>query len=133
MNALVHSQRRSLAVILFFLCLHATSWGQVKANFTATPLSGCSPLVVYFFDSSTGGPVQWRWDLGNGVTSFLRNPSATYFNPGTYTVKLVVNSVAGKDSIVKTKYITVYDSPKVDFSLDKTTGCFPHPIQGWVR
>lgn len=124
MNALVIYHRRSFA-ILFFLCLQAIAWGQPKANYTASPVSGCSPLVVYFSDSSTGNPTSWKWDLGNGVSSFLRNPSATYFNPGTYSVKLVVSNAAGSDSIVKTRLITVYSNPVATFAFDKETGCFP--------
>lgn len=125
MNALVKSHRRSVAVLLFLLCLKASSWAQPKAAFSATQVSGCSPLAVYFSDSSTGAPTQWRWELGNGVISTLRNPSATYFNPGTYTVKLVVSNGQGKDSIVKSNYITVYENPKPDFAQDKAGGCFP--------
>lgn len=125
MNALVQHHRRSFAALLFFICLHATAWGQLKANFTATPLTGCSPLLVYFTDQSSGNPAQWKWDLGNGVVSFLKNPSATYFNPGTYTVKLVVSNAAGKDSVVKSQFITVYNNPSVAFRFDKATGCFP--------
>jgi gliding motility-associated-like protein len=125
MNALVKHHRRSFAALLFFLCLHATSWGQLKANFTATSTAGCSPLLVYFSDSSTGNPSGWKWDLGNGVTSLLRNPSATYFNPGTYNVKLIVSNAAGSDSIVKSQYVTVYANPNVVFDFDKASGCFP--------
>ncbi|HEV7333678.1 MAG TPA: PKD domain-containing protein [Flavisolibacter sp.] len=128
MNALVRNHRRSLLLILF-CCLHAAAWAQIKADFTATPRSGCSPLVVYFSDSSTGNPTKWKWDLGNGVTSILRNPSATYFNPGTYTVKLIASNAAGADSVVKTEYVTVYASPKVSFTQDKSGGCFPLPVQ----
>ena len=125
MNALVPHHRRSFAVLLFFLCLQATAWGQPKAAFTASSASGCSPLLVYFSDSSSGNPTQWKWDLGNGVTSFLRNPSATYFNPGTYTIKLVVSNASGTDSVVKSQLVTVYGNPNVSFDFDKTAGCFP--------
>lgn len=128
MNALVYNHRRSLLLILF-CSLHAVAWSQVKADFTATTRSGCSPLVVYFSDSSSGAPTKWQWDLGNGVTSILQNPSATYFNPGTYTVKLIASNAAGADSVVKTQYITVYESPKVLFTADKTGGCYPLPVQ----
>ena len=38
-------------------------------NFTATPLTGCAPLVVNFTDQSTGNPTNWDWDLGNGQLS----------------------------------------------------------------
>ncbi|HEY1022585.1 MAG TPA: PKD domain-containing protein, partial [Flavisolibacter sp.] len=128
MNALVSNHRRSLLLILF-CCLHAVAWSQIKANFTATTRSGCSPLVVYFSDSSAGTPNKWKWDLGNGVTSILQNPSATYFNPGTYTVKLIASNATAADSVVKTQYITVYESPKVSFNANKTGGCFPLPVK----
>ncbi|HYH55976.1 MAG TPA: PKD domain-containing protein, partial [Anseongella sp.] len=128
MNALVLRHRRSL-ILTLFLIGHLVVFGQPGAAFTATPVSGCSPLIVSFTDQSTGSPTQWRWDLGNGVISTLRNPSATYFNPGTYTVKLTVRNASGADSVVRQQYITVYDQPTVSFRASDTTGCFPMPIQ----
>src|SRR5688572_10443007 len=125
MTVVVRNRCRLLA-ILFFLCYHAVALGQLSANFGVAPSSsGCSPLVVNFTDASTGNPTSWKWDLGNGVTSLLKNPSATYFNPGTYTVKLVVRNASGADSVVKTNYITVFPNPVAGFRADKTTGCFP--------
>ncbi|MEO8768604.1 MAG: PKD domain-containing protein [Ferruginibacter sp.] len=95
------------------------------ANFIASPTSGCAPLVVNFTDLSTGNPSTWKWTLGNSTTSFLQNPSVTYFTPGTYTVKLVIQNAAGKDSITKISYIIIYGKPTVDFSASSQTGCFP--------
>ena len=41
---------------LSLLVFNFQSFSQaLVANFTATPLSGCSPLVVTFTDQSTGG------------------------------------------------------------------------------
>ena len=102
---------------------------QLHADFSATPTSGCSPLVVNFSDSSTGNPTQWRWDLGNGTISFLQNPSATYFTPGQYTVKLVIQKAGGIDSVVKTNYITIYPQPSIEFTASPRSGCFPLPVQ----
>lgn len=82
-------------------------------------------MVVRFKDESTGNPTSWKWDLGNGTISYFQNPAATYFNPGTYTVKLVVSNGATSDSIVKLQYITVFASPVVNFTASDTTGCFP--------
>src|SRR5690606_4960486 len=124
MNALVKSQRRSFAVILF-LCMNLFAGAQITANFTATPQSGCSPLIVQFTDISSGNPTQWKWDLGNGAVSTLQNPSATYFNPGTYTVKLVAKNGNQADSVVKTQFITVYANPVAKFGASDTVGCFP--------
>lgn len=117
-----------LALVLSLVISFATK-AQVTADFTATPLSGCAPLVVSFTDKSTGTPNYWKWDLGNGTISFLQNPSVTYFNPGQYNVKLVVRNAANNaDSIVKIQYITVYATPTVAFTATPTTGCFPLPV-----
>lgn len=102
---------------------------QLSAGFTATPLSGCAPLVVRFSDQSTGNPTQWRWELGNGTISFLQNPSVTYFNPGQYNIKLVVQNASGRDSIIKSQYIKIYAEPTIDFSAASTTGCYPLKVQ----
>lgn len=119
-----------------FLFLAATiicsfsSKSQLVANFTATPTSGCSPQIVNFTDLSTGNPNQWRWDLGNGTISFIQNPSATYFTPGQYTVKLIIQNAAGTvDSLTKTQYITIYAIPVVNFSATPNSGCIPLIVQ----
>ncbi|RYZ19490.1 MAG: PKD domain-containing protein, partial [Sphingobacteriales bacterium] len=82
-----------------------------------------------FIDQSTGNPTQWKWDLGNGAISSLKNPSATYFNPGTYTIRLVVKNAAGADSLVKTNFITVHANPTVAFGASDTSGCMPMGVQ----
>ncbi len=106
------------------------AWGQLpSANFTASPLGGCSPLVVNFQDQSTGKPTAWLWDFGNGNTSTLQNPIATYFNPGSYTVKLTVTNASGKNTLTRSQYITVYAPPTVNFGAQQTSGCFPLRVQ----
>jgi gliding motility-associated-like protein len=99
------------------------------ANFTATPLAGCSPLIVTFQDLSGGNPTGWLWDFGNGNTSTLQNPSATYFISGTYTVSLTVTNLNGTNTLTRAQYITVYEVPTVNFSADKQSGCFPVHVQ----
>jgi PKD repeat protein len=53
------------------------------ADFTMSPAAGCAPLVVNFTDNSTGTVSSYNWNLGNSITSPLRNPSTTYAAPGT--------------------------------------------------
>lgn len=114
------------AFILFALSTASiAAKAQVAAQFSATPSSGCSPLIVRFTDESQGNPDQWRWDLGNGTISFLQNPSATYFSPGKYTVKLVARNASSEDSVIKTEYIEVFANPRVDFASSSTSGCYP--------
>lgn len=121
-------------IVLLTLCATSvlgagSTYAQLSANFTASPTSGCTPVVVRFSDASTGNPTSWQWDLGNGTISFLQHPAATYFNPGVYTVKLVVSNGTAKDSIVKTQFIVVNAQPVVNLSASATTGCFPLQVQ----
>ena len=111
----------AVGLIFFTFLLNA----QPVANFSATPQSGCAPLVVNFTDLSSGTPSSWRWDLGNGTISFLQNPSVTYFTPGQYSIKLVVQNAQGRDSITRNQYITVNAQPQVNFSASVLTGCYP--------
>ena len=116
----------------FFLCLlflNTEASAQLSANLSSDVTSGCAPLVVNFKDLSAGNPTSWRWDLGNGNTSTQQNPNTIYFNPGIYTVSLIVKTATGSDSIGKVEYITVYNTPTVDFSSSVTTGCFPLNVQ----
>lgn len=118
----------SITCGLVFLCFPV--FAQLKAGFTATPVSGCAPLVVNFTDQSTGAPTTWKWDLGNGVTSVQQNPSTTYFTSGLYTVKLVIVNASGKDSLTKINYINILSPPLVSFStVSPVTGCFPLRVQ----
>ena len=91
----------------------------------ASTAGGCAPVYVNFIDISSGNPTSWKWDLGNGTVSFLQNPSTTYFNPGKYTIKLVVKNGTNADSTVKVNYITINALPKPVFKASDTTGCFP--------
>lgn len=99
------------------------------ANFTAVTVSGCSPLVVTFQDMSTGSPTSWYWDFGNGNTSTLKNPTASYFTTGTYTVTLTATNVSGSNTLIRSGYITVYEPPVVNFIANVTAGCFPLRVQ----
>ncbi len=118
-----------LPCILFFLFLHSSTNAQLRADFSASVTEGCSPLVVRFTDLSAGNPTSWRWDLGNGTISTLQNPTATYFNPGTYSVKLVVRNGANADSVIRQQLITIFPKPVASFTGTGTAGCFPHTVQ----
>jgi gliding motility-associated-like protein len=103
--------------------------GQPVADFSATPVSGCAPLLVKFTDLSTDNPTSWKWDLGNGTTSILQNPSVTYFASGRYNITLISTNASGSDTIVKNQYITVQFNPIVKFSGNTLTGCLPLSVK----
>lgn len=115
----------ALIILLLFVGSY-TKAQQISADFSATPISGCAPLLVNFTDLSAGNPVYWKWDLGNGTISYLQNPSVTYFNPGQYTIKLVVQNAAGDSSVItKQQYISIFAQPAVAFGGTPLTGCAP--------
>ncbi|MEP6728977.1 MAG: PKD domain-containing protein, partial [Bacteroidota bacterium] len=125
MKAVWYLVFRTLHILLFCLVIQQTLIAQLHTDFTATPAGGCAPVFVHFTDISTGGPTNWKWDLGNGTISFLQNPSTTYFNPGKYTIKLVIKKGALADSTVKISYIIINALPKAVFKAQDTTGCYP--------
>jgi gliding motility-associated-like protein len=66
--------------------------GGVNAVINATPVSGAIPLNVFFGNGSTTGPgITYAWDLGDGNTSNIFEPSNTYSGVGSYTVTLIVS------------------------------------------
>jgi PKD repeat protein len=78
------------------------------ADFSGTPTSGGTPLVVSFTDLSTENPTSWSWTFGDGVgTSTAQNPSYTYETAGTYSVSLTATNAYGSDSETKVDYINV--------------------------
>lgn len=65
--------------------------GQLAAGFTFE----VNGLNVVFSDTSTGDPVSWQWDFGDGTTSSARNPTHSYLATGSYSVRLVVTGSSG--------------------------------------
>lgn len=103
------------------------------ADFAAQPSPlGCVPTTISFADlstSTTGVITSWFWDLGNGTTSSLQNPSATYANTGQYTVILYIeNSLGCKDTMVKTNYVKIGTPPTVNFTANTFDVCASTPI-----
>lgn len=68
------------------------------AGFTATPTSGTSPLVVKFKDMSTGSPVAWYWDLGDGSAAHVQNPPDHTYSEGSWIVRLTITNSDGNQS-----------------------------------
>lgn len=75
-------------------------------------------MTVLFTDISTGEPVSWIWDFGDGGASTERSPSHTYSKPGSYTVRLTVQNIYGQ-SATASKFVnpSLGDAPKADFQF----------------
>jgi len=129
LKPLYHNIPGRFFIFWFFIFGAIAARTQPVANFTASQQVGCSPIIVNFQDQSAGNPTSWLWNFGNGNTSTLQNPTASYFTPGTYTVTLTVSNAGGTNTIFRTDYITVYEPPSVNFSANITSGCFPLRVQ----
>ena len=112
--------RLFILILIFFKSNDFFS--QVNASFNADIIVGCSPLVVSFTNTSTNS-ISFSWDFNNGSTSILNNPSATFINPGFYTIKLVAYGASGSDSIILIDYIHVLDKPSASFSYNILSNC----------
>jgi gliding motility-associated-like protein len=97
------------------------------ANFVRNPISGCSPLLVNFVNTSTLN-VGNNWDFNDGNLSTLTNPAHTFTANNTssntvYNVQLLVISANGcRDSVQRT--VTLLPLPLANFSVD-TPACSP--------
>jgi PKD repeat protein len=67
----------------------------LNASFIATPAAGPAPLVVQFTDLSSGFPVAWFWEFGDGANDTVQNPVHEYQGEGTYQVNLTVENETG--------------------------------------
>jgi PKD repeat protein len=90
------------------------------ANFDSIP-SGCEPLNIAINNTSlnTEAPgTTYRWDFGDGSISTAKNPTYTYFDPGTYRVELTVTGPGGVST--KSQVVNAYPSPKAYFEVSPT-------------
>jgi PKD repeat protein len=80
-----------------------------SAEFQANPLSGQIPLQVQFVDQSTLSQTvnYWEWDFDNdgNIDSYDQNPTWTYNDSGTFSVRLKVSDGHSEDSETKLDYI----------------------------
>ena len=116
---------KRLLLILFLILNFSYSGFSQIADFKADTTKGCVPFQVAFSDLSTGNPVAWDWDMGDGSSHiYIKNPTFVYNTPGIYSVKLIVTySDATTQTKTITNYITASSGPYVNFSSDIAAIC----------
>ncbi|MDO9374052.1 MAG: PKD domain-containing protein [Ferruginibacter sp.] len=113
--------------ILPLLCLSLFASSQ-SVDFTFQASNGifCNPATIQFTQKTTGNPVGYIWNLGNGLKSYVANPSTSYNSAGTYIVKLTAIYAEGSLDISKT--ITIAPAVTVNLTVDRDYICQPGAI-----
>ncbi len=94
------------------------------------PAQGCAPLTANLTALVNGltPVISYEWQLGDGTTSTLQNPTHTYAT-GTYDVKLVVNSAIGCSDTVKViDAVKARLKPIANFSASPLNTCAIFPV-----
>jgi len=113
---------KKLLLIIQIALIAGTALSQTQVDFYADSTVVCYGFPVHFVDSTHADTiVTWFWDFGDGDTSRLQNPVHNYDTAGVFTVMLVVSDTTPvSDTLIRTDYITVLDTPVANFIVDST-------------
>jgi len=85
-----------------------------RPDFTWSPDPATVGEPVQFVDTSSGGPLQWLWNFGDGASSSEPSPTHIYATSGTFGVTLTAANASGSRSI--TKQVAVGEPPTAHFT-----------------
>jgi gliding motility-associated-like protein len=86
------------------------------AEFEASDTFTCANEVLRFTDRSLYNPTRWKWEIRPSNVTFVKGDSldqeveVLFHQPGSYSIKLIVDNCAGIDSIEYSGYIQVGDT-----------------------
>jgi len=119
----------TLALSIYLLSVQ----GNPVASFTGNRTVGCIPLSVQFTNTSTGAS-SYFWNLGNGNTSTLPNPSNLYTLQGNYTITLIAyDGIGGSDTATYTNYLNVNGKPTADFYCPTLASCLDNNSYSFIN
>ncbi len=105
--------------------LTAEVTARLIANFGVSSATATVGEVLRFTDFSTGSPVSWTWDFGDGSGAQEPNVEKAWDEEGIYLVSLTVTNSVGDESIQTTEITivpeTVLIPPQADFAFDRNT------------
>ncbi len=94
----------------------------------AGPQSGCSPVKVFFSNTSQNAD-SYTWYFGDGSSSVLSTPVHDYVQPGSYNVTLIAGNAAGcSDTIKQNALIQVYPNPTAVLAVSDYTVSEYEPV-----
>jgi PKD repeat protein len=99
-----------------------------SAQATASVTNGIAPLNVVFSSNGSSDPegktITYSWTFGDGTTSSAANPSHSYPNPGSYTVRLSVSdgNSSTSSSPIGIKVLAAGSGLVAAYSFDEQSG-----------
>ncbi len=79
--------------------------------------AACAKKVTSFFDTTSGNPIKWYWDFGDGGLDSVKNPQHIFALGGNYTIMLAVENSSGcTDTLYRT--IVISTVPQTFFVAD---------------
>ncbi len=102
-----------------FMMMFLSEGASVVADFRPDPPIQGQNRYVVFESRSSGKPVGYTWDFGDGTISHEPRPVHAYSTPGEYTVSLTVSGPLGTDSRTRTDVVRVLDVALAKFSTTK--------------
>lgn len=102
------------------------------AQFLVTGDKSCAGNEIDFNDETyfdytydQVGVVKWKWTFGDGLSSTLKDSKHSYFEGGTYTASLAVETKYGCIDTAF-KEVIVYSNPEAGYDIDTLENCSPH-------
>lgn len=91
-----------------------------EAGFQTDVDSNCPPLLVQFYNNSSGNAhtFSWVFEGGRPAESSEKDPLISYTEPGLYDVQLIAISNGGSDTLLVEDTIEVFPLPKADFIFE---------------
>jgi PKD repeat protein len=81
--------------------------GGPEAHFSFLPGSPLAGAPTQFQDTSTGDPISWAWDFGDGTPIVLdRNPVHTFSAGGEYSVTLAIRNAESSAAVTEDVHVT---------------------------
>jgi gliding motility-associated-like protein len=102
------------------------------ADFYVEPI--CVNLVLPLSNktiNNTNTTLNYLWEFGNGQSSSAQNPVYSYPAPGTYTIKLSVNTTQCPQPLTVKQFVIVIDAPApgIIYPVKTAVMNFPEPLQ----
>jgi len=111
---------------------NVTVYPNPTADFSVQPICINLPVpVINRTINNTSSTLNYLWDFGNGQSSTAHSPVYSYPVPGTYTIKLSVNSAQCPSPSDTKQLDIVVDAPPpgISYPAKDAVILFPEPLQ----